>query len=108
MNLEQNDKQDGVNTKTKCCNCTCGCFPLLCRGGHDEEDAQHLLSPSSPPPLVADQIVYWVSYLEGMQRVLAFTPNHADAKKLRSVSMFCYGGYCECQSSVTGSTLSMY
>lgn len=84
MNLEQNDKQDGVNTKTKCCNCTCGCFPLLCRGGHDEEDAQHLLSPSSPPPLVADQIVYWVSYLEGMQRVLAFTPNHADAKKLRS------------------------
>ncbi|XP_057314177.1 intermembrane lipid transfer protein VPS13A-like isoform X2 [Hydractinia symbiolongicarpus] len=83
MNLEQNDKQDGVSTKTKCCSCTWCCFPSLCRGGHDEEDGQHLLSPS-PPPLVADQIVYWVSYLEGMQRVLAFTPNHADAKKLRS------------------------
>jgi len=84
-------------SKQLCSACKCGCLPLsrcccCVEEDVDSEDNRRLMdssiTPSTPSLSLPGSVVYWTSYLQGMQRVVAFTTDFSVFNNLLKVKDF--------------------
>ena len=83
-----------VPSETRCCKCYCLCFPWLCdcctqSEEEDEEDSVHERLVDTTVNDRDSIELYWISFLDGMQRVIAFTTDSKIARRLHRVNGSC-------------------
>lgn len=81
-------------SETSCCKCDCLCFPWLCdccaqSEDEDDEDSAHERLVDTTINDGNSIELYWISFLDGMQRVIAFTTDPKIARRLHRVNSSC-------------------